>query len=197
MRVAALMAAAAELFAEKGFAATTMTEVAARAGAAIGTLYLYFPVKEALAQALLTDLAEDLSQRLDALSVRVRGLSPGDIADALFDLLGDFLARRPAYSALVDLPGDEVWRRGMRARRRQQIAALFAGASPALPAEQAERLAVIVPQLMRIPIALPGEKRLRDGVLDELRAMLHRHLEQPHGQASPGTGATATDGAAT
>ena len=62
----------------------------------------------------------------------------------------------------------------------------FAGrdsnASPALPAEQAERLAVIVPQMMRIPLALSGERALRKGVLEELRQMLVGHLR--HGQTS-------------
>ena len=36
---------------------------------------------------------------------------------------------------------------------------------------------MIVPPLMRIPLALVGEKRLRDGVLEELRLMLARHLQ--------------------
>jgi hypothetical protein len=39
----------------------------------------------------------------------------------------------------------------MRGRRRSQIVTLFSAADPPLPAGQAERLAVIVPQLMRIP----------------------------------------------
>ncbi|TIT08526.1 MAG: helix-turn-helix transcriptional regulator, partial [Mesorhizobium sp.] len=52
-RVAALMTAAAELFVERGFDAATMTEIAASAGAAIGTLYLFFPTKQAMAQAIL------------------------------------------------------------------------------------------------------------------------------------------------
>ena len=46
-RVAALIDAGAELFAEKGYEATTMTEIASRAGAAIGSLYQFFPSKEA------------------------------------------------------------------------------------------------------------------------------------------------------
>ncbi|MBZ9939862.1 TetR/AcrR family transcriptional regulator [Mesorhizobium sp. BR1-1-13] len=175
-RVAALMGSAAALFVEKGFDATTMTEIAVRAGAAIGTLYLFFPTKEALAQAILAENAEGLSAQLDALRERTAGLNAAVIADTLFDLLGDFLSTHPAYSALLDLHGDEGWRRKMRARRREQIAALFAQAKPPLPAGQAERLAVIVPQLMRIPLALVGEKRLRDGVLEELRLMLARHL---------------------
>jgi len=176
-RVAALMASAAALFVEKGFDATTMTEIAARAGAAIGTLYLFFPTKEALAQAILAENAETLSTQLDALQEQARGLAPAAIADALFEVLGRFVATHPVYSALLDLPGDDGWRRKMRARRRDQIAALFAQAEPPLPAGQAERLAVIVPQLMRIPLALVGEKRLRDGVLEELRLMLARHLQ--------------------
>lgn len=175
-RVAALAASATELFAEKGYDATTMTEIAARAGAAIGTLYLFFPTKEGLAQAILAEQAEELSARLDALRERTSGLDAAAIADALFTVLGDFMASHPAYSALVDIPGDDVWRRSMRARRRQQITALFAGAEPAVPSAQAERLAFIVPQMMRIPLALVGEKRLRDGVLEELKLMLSRHL---------------------
>ncbi|MDW6022098.1 TetR/AcrR family transcriptional regulator [Mesorhizobium sp. BAC0120] len=170
------MAAGAELFVEKGFAGTTMTEIAARAGAAIGTLYLFFPTKEALAQAILKEHADHLSAELDALAERSVGRAPTEIADALFSVLGSFLADRPAYSAVLDLPGDDAWLRSVRARRREQIAALFAKADPPLPGEQAERLAIIVPQLMRIPLSLLGERKLRDGVLEELRLMLRHHL---------------------
>jgi AcrR family transcriptional regulator len=37
---------------EVGYEAATMTEIANRAGASIGTVYQYFPNKEALVQAL-------------------------------------------------------------------------------------------------------------------------------------------------
>ena len=43
-----LLEAALELFVEKGYAATRSEEVAARAGVAKGTLYLYYPSKEEL-----------------------------------------------------------------------------------------------------------------------------------------------------
>ena len=175
-RVAALRAAGAELFAEKGFVATTMTEIAAKAGAAIGTLYLFFPTKDALAQAILADHADELSAMLDNLRNACEGEPASMIADRLFAALGDFVARHPAYSALLDLPGDGAWRKAIRLQRRQQIAALFSGAVPPVPDEKAERLAVIVPQLMRIPITMSGEKRMREAVLGELRLMLTQHL---------------------
>ena len=47
-RPAELAAAALTLFVEKGFAATRLDDVAARAGVSKGTLYLYFDSKEAL-----------------------------------------------------------------------------------------------------------------------------------------------------
>lgn len=47
-RPAELLAAALELFVERGFTATKLEDVAARAGVSKGTLYLYFSSKEAL-----------------------------------------------------------------------------------------------------------------------------------------------------
>ncbi|MEJ0050206.1 MAG: TetR/AcrR family transcriptional regulator [Methylovirgula sp.] len=173
-RVAALMSAAVATLVERGFEATTMTEIAARAGASIGTLYLFFATKDVLAQAILAETAGDLSARLDGLSERAAGLTPAQIADALFAELAAFLDEHPVYSILLDVPGDEGWRRPVRARRRQQISALFAQAKPALPAKQVERLAVIVPQLMRIAFTLDAKQRI--GVLEELRLMLSHHL---------------------
>jgi AcrR family transcriptional regulator len=49
------MAAALELFVEKGFAATRLEDVAARAGVSKGTLYLYFDSKEALFKAVIQE----------------------------------------------------------------------------------------------------------------------------------------------
>jgi TetR/AcrR family transcriptional regulator len=48
-----LLAAALELFVEKGFAATRVEAVAQRAGVSKGTLFLYFPSKDALFKAVV------------------------------------------------------------------------------------------------------------------------------------------------
>jgi AcrR family transcriptional regulator len=48
-----LLAAALDLFVEKGFAATRAEEVAQRAGVSKGTLYLYYPSKEELLKAVI------------------------------------------------------------------------------------------------------------------------------------------------
>lgn len=48
-----LLEAALDLFVEKGFAATRVDDVAARAGVSKGTLFLYFPSKEELFKAVV------------------------------------------------------------------------------------------------------------------------------------------------
>lgn len=55
-----LLEAALDLFVEKGFAATRVEEVAARAGVSKGTLFLYFPSKDELFKAVVR---ENLSGR--------------------------------------------------------------------------------------------------------------------------------------
>lgn len=50
-----LLDAALSIFVEKGFAATRVEEVAARAGVSKGTLFLYFPSKEELFKAVVRE----------------------------------------------------------------------------------------------------------------------------------------------
>lgn len=57
VRPAQIMDAALALFSEKGFAATRMDEVAAKAGLSKGALYLYFPDKVALLKTLVQETA--------------------------------------------------------------------------------------------------------------------------------------------
>lgn len=54
-RCASILSAATEVFAEKGYHAARVTEIAQRAGVADGTIYLYFPGKEDLLIAVFRD----------------------------------------------------------------------------------------------------------------------------------------------
>jgi AcrR family transcriptional regulator len=54
-RPSELTAAALELFVERGFAATRLEDIAARAGVSKGTLYLYFAGKEELFEAVVRE----------------------------------------------------------------------------------------------------------------------------------------------
>jgi len=77
-----LLDAALDLFVEKGFAATRAEEVAQRAGVSKGTLFLYFPSKEELFEAILL-LMWERSQSPDELAYA----SARPLRDQLMDLL--------------------------------------------------------------------------------------------------------------
>jgi AcrR family transcriptional regulator len=71
---AALVGAARELFAEKGFAATTRDEIAARAGVTRGALYHHFDSKTALAAAVVAGLEDELVDRVVAAASEGEGV---------------------------------------------------------------------------------------------------------------------------
>ena len=65
-----ILAIAAELFAERGFAATTVREIADSAGILSGSLYHHFDSKESMVEELLRTFLEDitLAYRVEAAS---------------------------------------------------------------------------------------------------------------------------------
>ena len=62
-RLASFLDAAAELFVEVGYEATTMTAIAERSGSSIGALYNYFPDKQAVALTLLGQYAQEMEEQ--------------------------------------------------------------------------------------------------------------------------------------
>lgn len=62
VRRAALLAAARQAFATRGYEGTTVAEIARGAGVAQGTVYLYFDSKEAIARAFAEELAARLGR---------------------------------------------------------------------------------------------------------------------------------------
>jgi AcrR family transcriptional regulator len=96
-----LVAAALQLFVERGFAATRLEDVAARAGVSKGTLYLYFASKEDLFRAVVR---RGLVESIEIAERQVREFRGGSIEllDALLRRLWDVLVRSP-YSGIPKL----------------------------------------------------------------------------------------------
>lgn len=94
-----ILDAAEELFARQGFAATTIKQIGAAAGANPALIYYYFRSKEGLYRALLERLfayiAERAVQRLEA------GGAPGDAVGRLVELQSEVLTGRPALPRLL------------------------------------------------------------------------------------------------
>ena len=86
-RPAELLSAALECFTERGFAATRLDDVAARAGVTKGTVYLYFPNKVELFKAVVRASLVPFIERVEQTAAE------GSAADVL-RRLGSFWAER-------------------------------------------------------------------------------------------------------
>ena len=94
-RPAEITEAAFAAFAEKGYAATRVDEVAKRAGVSKGLLYLYFKTKDDLFKAVIRSF---LSPRIDALirNIEETELSAGDFISGPFLAFAKSLPNSPA-----------------------------------------------------------------------------------------------------
>ncbi|MFI0260041.1 TetR/AcrR family transcriptional regulator [Streptomyces sp. NPDC017056] len=105
-----LFDAAVTLIAEQGFSATTVDEIAERAGVAKGTVYYNFASKNVLYEELLRDgidlLAASLQEAADR-AVRADGGTRVDALDAMIRAGLDFIAGSPS---LTQLYVAELWR---------------------------------------------------------------------------------------
>jgi AcrR family transcriptional regulator len=98
-RRATILAAAAHIFAERDYAAITMAEVADAAQVVKGTLYLYFPSKEAL---FLTLLGEQLDEWFAIMRAGLAEIAPDDAAiERVVTLFDATLAERPTLTRLT------------------------------------------------------------------------------------------------
>ena len=180
-RVAELLAAAAEVFAEKGYEAATMTEIAARAGAPIGSLYQFFPAKGALADTLVQDYVALLAGDLQVLQARGNQISVQTLVEGLFGVLRGHPRERAAALPLAEARMDERARQAtFRHMLRKQIAAILTARAPKLSAESARDMAVVVVQLMKAASSLSDEEGLpgRTAGMRELQALTVQFLEQ-------------------
>jgi AcrR family transcriptional regulator len=120
-----ILAAALESFAARGFAATRLEDVAARAGISKGTLYLYFKNKEELFEAVVRAKLLPNLARIEALAASFDGRSAPLLERLLLTIAGVVGSELGAIPKLViaeagnfpDLARfylDEVVRRGLR-----------------------------------------------------------------------------------
>ena len=180
-RVAKLLQAATAVFAEKGYDAATMTEIAARAGAPIGSLYQFFPVKEALADTLVQNYVALLTAELEALEASANQINTETLVESLFGLLRAHPQERAAALPLAEARMSEQLRRTtFRHMVRKRVAAILRARAPTLNAEAAREIAIVMVQLMKASSALSDEEGLpgRTAGLREIRALAVQYLDQ-------------------
>lgn len=122
--------AAFAAFAEKGFTATRVEEVARRAGVSKGLLYLYFKTKEELFKAVIrsvvTPRVDELTRTLDGSELSAEAFIRGPLLGLMQRLPGSpasvvirlMISEAPKHPDLVDYYWDNVASRGLAALRQ-------------------------------------------------------------------------------
>ena len=184
LRVEEILSAAGTLFAEVGYDKATTNMIAARAGVSPGSLYQFFPNKEAIAQAFATDVTDHLHRVYDTLlSSEVITLPFRDFVDIFIERIVAFNRTYPGYLALelgstlssslafvlADLHQDSLAR----------LDAVFAARWPQSTAEQ-RRLPLLVSYrlfLALLPLALQGDAENQSAIVREMKVVLYRYWE--------------------
>ena len=179
-RVAELLDASAALFAENGYETTTMTQIAIRAGASIGSLYQFFPSKEVLAEALFARYVERVTSMLEDLAKRAPGLSPQGLAGRLVDLMLNIRKDRDSTAALSGSVSGIIERRqSFRGANRRQIVAILRAANPKLREKAAAEAAAMIGHVLKLVPMLAKEQE--DGgqpLVAQARKMLGAYIER-------------------
>jgi AcrR family transcriptional regulator len=178
LRVAAILEAGAAAFRDKGYEAVTMTEIAARSGTTFGSLYRFFPSKEALANALLAQYAERALDRLAELAESAPTLTPSSLADALADFMMTLQAERSFAMALMEAgAGDGEKREAFRATFRASINLILIRAFPDCGQPKAHAMTAVVLHILK-GLATVTPEKLADAPLlrAEFRDLLGLYL---------------------
>jgi len=177
-RVAELIEAAEAVIAESGYEAATMSAIAERAGASIGSLYQFFPNKAAITQALRTEYAKQFEAMCAPLAGEVSGLSLKALASRLINLTTRFVDTHPAFLHLVDAPRSTRSLPAIHNLLLGRFAGFFQVQQPRMSNARAMRLAIVTLQIMKalnqLYTELPADERRP--LVEEFKLVLYSYL---------------------
>jgi AcrR family transcriptional regulator len=188
-RVEKILIAAAEVFAEAGFAAATIQQIADRASTAVGSIYQFFPDKLAIFNALFAEhlrltetieadfFAQDIARRLD------RGIS--DYIDAHAIYFEQPIPRCIAVqyylepiggldSMMADLPN-------LQSISFKRHANFYRQRNPNLSIAKSELLSEVAHNIVQglAPNVLKNDEKYRQEIYAEIKDVLYGYLN-PH-----------------
>lgn len=129
--VEALIEAAARVFVKEGYAKATTNKIASAAGVSVGSLYQYFPSKDAIAVELLRRYRAGL---IEVVSTRLSGVTDSTFEEVVRGLLGDLVRAKNIDPALHRVLIEQVLRTTARKELEGFEDALESALSAALDA---------------------------------------------------------------
>jgi AcrR family transcriptional regulator len=192
-RVEEILDAAEAVFAEVGLEAATTHAIAERAGASVGSIYHFFPSKDAIVRAV----CERFSDMMRATNAQAMPPEAAHIPiEKLFErIVMDqvrLVERHPAINAVFTddcriIIGDEAWNR-IEDEIVGQVKRFLSARMPRMPKKEmdiASRISVLVVDRV-LDAARRGRPEERHGLLRELQTMMVRYfrpLDEKYGAA--------------
>lgn len=187
-RVERLLDAAAEVIAESGLAAATAEAIAQKAQTAKGSLYQFFPNRDAVLAALALRYADEMRAIHErAFPMDSRGLSLDRLIDRIVKPLAEFHDRNPAFRrvfATIEGPADDTRTAPLRLRSQlfdsfvDRLDVLFSARNPTLPSKERRRAALVCATVGQSLLARRSRAPLAEKkpLLDDLRRLLVAYL---------------------
>ncbi|MFG2295477.1 TetR/AcrR family transcriptional regulator [Streptomyces sp. NPDC048603] len=190
-RIAQLLEAAAGVFCRSGYAAASTNSIAREAGVSPGTLYQFFPNKEAIAVELGGRLLEQANEMHGQVFLPENLAKPlPELLDAVLDPLIEFQCENPAFWALMHgsgVPGitqeHDALHAGMLTRVESVLRSFCPDDAPDGLHLKANVILGIFKSSMDLILASEGEERA--AYATELKTVLLRYLEPMEVTRSP------------
>jgi AcrR family transcriptional regulator len=198
-RVELLLDAAATVIAEQGLGAATAEAIAAKARTAKGSLYQFFPNRDAVLAALALRYADEMRAIHErAFPIDAHDLPLERLIDRIVKPLAEFHDRNPAFRrvfASADGPADDT--RSAPARLRAQLFesfvdrldVLFASRNPRLATRERRRAALVAASIGQVLLARRARAPAAEKkpLVDDLRRVLLAYLQPLLGPEAPVT----------
>ncbi|CBG72902.1 MULTISPECIES: TetR/AcrR family transcriptional regulator [Streptomyces] len=194
-RIAQLLEAAATVFCSTGYAAASTNAIAREAGVSPGTLYQFFPNKEAIAIELSGRLMHEMRETYGEALAPVDPATPLEEAvAAAVDRFIDFNCRHPVVFTLMhgpDVPGRIAEQHdAVHAALLARIETLLTPFLPDASAADISRTAHVCVAMYKagLELVLTREGEERAAYVQELKNVLFRYLEPlAGGDCTPGS----------
>ncbi|MFD7027181.1 TetR/AcrR family transcriptional regulator [Streptomyces sp. NPDC059917] len=182
-RIAQLLAAAAGVFCRTGYAAASTNAIAREAGVSPGTLYQFFPNKEAIAVELGGELLKRAHEMHGQAFLPENLVKPlPELLDAVLDPVIAFNCENPAFWALMHgsgVPGMTQEHEELHVGLLARVEGVLSSFAPEFTPEQLTHVSNMVLGIFKssLDLVLATEGAERDAYVAELKKVLLRYLE--------------------
>jgi AcrR family transcriptional regulator len=194
-RIAEILDAADRVFAVVGYEGATTNAIAREAGAAVGSLYQFFPDKEAVLLALAARYRAALHEIHERVfTAETARLPLVELYDRVVETLAGFYRAHPGFRALLfgssTVPALAAAAATLHQECVDRVEAMMTHGLPTVSPARRRLLADLNVTALKalLPLAETGHGRMRGEVLCEIKRMLLAHMQSVMAQIAAEAG---------